>query len=284
VKLLANPVFVRIALLLAGSLAAFVLGIFGLRAVRRKLVEEDSLPETLGTDDASYAYSAVIQKLKQQKFELQNEHAIEKRRAKTSEHVTTAVIANLPCGVLFIAPNGLVRQANAAARQLLGFASPLGMSPQELFRDTRAVSDLGESIRLADAFKRCLHERLRMTVKAAYMAAGGEQRNLSLILISLAGHSDETLGLACVIADDTAVARLKEAQLLRTEVSAEMALELRTSLAIIRECATRIRSTGDATSTACLANDIAVESDRLEKVVGGFLAQNSASRAATAGA
>ena len=87
----------------------------------------------------------MIQNLKQQKFELQNEHAIQKRRAKTSEHITAAVIANLPCGVLFIGPNGLVKQANAAARQLLGFASPLGMSPDELFRKTTAVPESGES-------------------------------------------------------------------------------------------------------------------------------------------
>jgi len=261
---------------------AFVIGIFGLRALRRKLVGEDSLPESLGsTADASFAYSAVIQSLKQQKFELQNEHAIQKRRAKTSEHITAAVIANLPCGVLFIGQNGLVKQANAAARQLLGFASPHGMSPDELFRETMAVHESGEPTRLGDAVKNSLRDRQRDTVEASYEDANGEHKYLTLTLIPLTVPPDDASGLACVIADETAVAQLRRDEVLRSELSVEMALDLRTSLSIIRDCASRIEAADNQSATG-LANDIAAQADRLDKVVGSFLAGCSATKAMAA--
>jgi len=282
VRLLANPLFIRIGLLSLSTVVAFVMGILGLRAFRRRMVAAESFFDALGNDDPSYAYSAVIQQLKQQKFQLQNEHALHKRRAKTSEQVTAAVIANLPCGVLLVGPNGLVRQANAAARHFLGFASPLGMSPDELFRDTNAISDSGDPLRLADAVKSCLRERRRMSLTASYVTAARERRNLNLTMIPLAVHSDEASGLACVITDETAVAHLKEAQLLRTEASAEMALELRTSLSIIKESAAGIKSAGDSTAAARFANDITAETERLEKVVGGFLAEHSVPQAMAA--
>jgi PAS domain-containing protein len=261
---------------------AFVIGILGLRAIRRRLVGEDSLPESLGSaSDASFAYSAVIQNLKQQKFELQNEHAIQKRRAKTSEHITAAVIANLPCGVLFIGPNGLVKQANAAARQLLGFASPLGMSPDELFRETSAVHESGEPARLADAIRNSLRDRQRDKLEASYEDANGEEKDLSITLIPLTVPPDDASGLACVIANETAVAQLRRDEMLRSELSVEMALDLRTSLSTIRDCAAKIGAVDNHSATG-LANDIAAQADRLDKVVGSFLAGHSTTKAMAA--
>jgi PAS domain-containing protein len=282
VRLLANPMFMRMAFALLVMVGAFAIGILGLRALRRRLVGEDSLPESLGSAaDASFAYSAVIQNLKQQKFELQNEHAIQKRRAKTSEHITAAVIANLPCGVLFIGPNGLVKQANAAARQLLGFASPLGMSPDELFRETTAVHESGEPARLADAIRNSLRDRQRDKLEAAYEDANGEQKHLSITLIPLTVPPDDASGLACVIANETAVAQLRRDEMLRSELSVEMALDLRASLSIIRDCAAKIGAADNHSATG-LANDIAAQADRLDKVVGSFLAGYSTTKAMAA--
>jgi PAS domain-containing protein len=263
------------------SMAAFVTGVLGIRALRRKLVDGESTADPLGADDdASYAYSAVIQNLKQQKFELQSEHAAQKRRAKTSEQITASVIANLPCGVLFIGPNGLVKQANAAARRLLGFASPLGMSPEELFRDAIAIPEAGEPMPLADEVRTCLRGRERTTLQSRYQTTCGGERILSLTLIPLI--IDEASGLACVLTDETALSQLNREKLLQSEISVEMALQLRTSLSVIRDCANRI---GDEQQNAArFANDIAAESDRLEKVVGGFLAEPVAKKAAAAGA
>ena len=82
----------------------------------------------------------MIQQLKQQKHELQSLQLVERRRAKTSENISAAVLSNLSSGVLFFTPNGLVRQANASAKQILGFASPAGMSAAEIFREAELIS------------------------------------------------------------------------------------------------------------------------------------------------
>ena len=280
-RLLANPLVVRMGLGLLVSMAAFATGILGIRALRRKLVEGESPSDPLGLiDDASYAYSAVIQNLKQQKFELQNQHAAQKRRAKTSEQITASVIANLPCGVLLIGPNGLAKQANAAARRLLGFASPLGMSPEELFRDALAIPEAREPAPLAAEVRTCLRGRIRSTFQSRYQTTAGDERSLSMTLIPLT--MDDAAGLACVISDETAVSQLNREKLLQSEISVEMALQLRSSLSVIRDYANRIGH--EQQDAAHLADDIAAETDRLEKVVGGFLAEPVAKRAAAAGA
>src|SRR6266571_6573185 len=142
VRLFANPVFIRMAVALLSAAAAFVGGVVVIRMLRRGMVGDTVTAAGPDLEDALPLHAAeVIQQLKQQKFALQSEQKSERRRAKTSEHVTAAIIANLPCGMLFVAPNGLVRQANAAARNILGFASPLGMSITDLFRDARLAAE-----------------------------------------------------------------------------------------------------------------------------------------------
>jgi signal transduction histidine kinase len=71
---------------------------------------------------------------------------------------------------------------------------------------------------------------------------------------------------------------------MNSEITAELALELRTSLSTIRECAATMGSKADATSIAQLARDIAAQTEHLEKVVGGFLAGGGRMRASAAGA
>src|SRR6266849_4895151 len=114
VKILTSPLFVRMAAVLLAGVTAFVLGIVAVRVLRRRMVDGGHISENLGPENAPaiYPYSAVIQQLKQQKFALESEQQVQRRRAKTSEHITAAMIANLPCGVLFVGPSSLVRQAN----------------------------------------------------------------------------------------------------------------------------------------------------------------------------
>ena len=279
-RLLANPLVIRMGLGLLVSAAVFVVGIFAIRALRRGLVENESLSEPLGSpEDATYAYSAVIQQLKQQKFELQNEQAAQQRRAKTSEQITAAVIANLPCGVLFIGPNGLVKQANAAARQLLGFASPLGMSPDAIFRNTTVTVGGGEPARLADEIATSLRNRVRANFRSSYETVSGEQRSLAFTLIPLT--LDEASGLACVINDETDAAQSRREKLLQSEFVAEMALQLRGSLSVIRDCAEQLSKPGHQSDTH-LAHDISAETDRIEKLLVEFVAERSSAKAAAA--
>ena len=281
-KLLTNPVFVRMAIVLLSSVAAFVMGIVAIRLLRRSLVEDSAIPDgSAGESALPMQAFTVIQQLKQQKFALQSEQKQERRRAKTSEQVTAAIIANLPCGMLFVAPNGLVRQANAAARNILGFASPLGMSITDLFRDARLAAE--PTSLLAGAFESALQGQLRLNhFWGRYFAPDNQERSLNFTLIPINSPSGEMLGLAIAITDDSGNAELRQAQLVRGEISAEMALELRTSLSAIREWTQRINVTGDPANVRHLATDIATETDRIEKVVGGFLAGNQKVRAAEA--
>ena len=81
-----------------------------------------------------HLYNTVIQQLKQQKHELQLQNLTEQRRARTTENFSQTVLSNLPSGVLVFGHNGLVKQANPAAKEILGFRSLSGMSPQDVFR------------------------------------------------------------------------------------------------------------------------------------------------------
>ncbi|HEX6802766.1 MAG TPA: PAS domain-containing protein [Terriglobales bacterium] len=279
-KLLANPIFIRMAAVLVVFAIAFVAGIVVIRLLRRRMVEDSTLPDNLGQEDTVYPYTAVIQQLKQQKFELQNEQQLQRRRAKAYENMATAVIANLPCGILFVTPNGLVKQCNNAARQILGFASPLGMSLEALFRDATCVLDSGSSIRVAEAFKSALQQQVRSSFETSYRTAGADERSLRVTLIPLTAAPGESAGMAAVIADESASADSRRARIMHSEISAEMALELRNSLGIIRDCARQLAVSAPSHVPAHFAEDICAQAERLDKVVGGFLAGKAAAASA----
>jgi PAS domain S-box-containing protein len=224
----------------------------------------------------------VIQQLKQQKFELQNEQQQQRRRTKTSEHITASIIANLPVGMVFVAPTGLVRQANSAARRILGFASPLGMSVADLFRESKTFLANQEELPLREVFQRGLQETLHEDdFECDYETPSGELRELKITLIPVRGLEGEMVGLAAAIADHAEAAELRRAQLLRAEESAELALELRSSLASIRDWASQVRA-DSASSASSLATDISDETRRLEKVLAGFVAGREKARGAHA--
>ena len=84
------------------------------------------------------------------------------------------------------------------------------------------------------------------------------------------------------VTDQNEMAELRRAELLRTEISAEMALELRTSVASIREWAEQIGMTENRQGVQRLASDVAAEAERLEITVGSFLAGRENARAAQA--
>ena len=117
-----DPLVLRLALLLFVAIAAFGLGLFSIRRLRKNLVSEpDSLNYIPLADDGLpvHAYHAVIQQLKQQKSELAAQQLSDRRKAKASDTLSSTILSNLPCGVLFFNSSCLVRQANPAARKLL---------------------------------------------------------------------------------------------------------------------------------------------------------------------
>jgi PAS domain S-box-containing protein len=285
-KALANPILLRMALLMGAAVFAFVVGTLLVRRLRRKLTEEGSIDtaEPVSLESLPlHTYNAVIQELKQQKYQLQNTQQEERRRAKTSENISAAVLANLSSGVLFVNSNGLVRQANTAARQILGFAAPVGMGLTDIFNRAATIvpgrphTDLAETL-LASVREKTAFERMEVR----YRTPAGEERVLDLNVTSVNSLTGETLGAACLINDLTELASIRRQGELRGEMSAEMALELRGSLSTIADCARRLAESPEPDSARQLATDISSEAAHLDHTIGGFLAgaRNKANGAA----
>ncbi len=280
-KLLTNPIFLRMAAVFFTAVFAFVVALLVMRRLRKGLIDEDFSLDTPRESDSLplHTYHAVIQQLKQQKHELQSLQQSERRRAKTSESISAAVLSNLPCGVVFFTANGLVRQANGSAKHILGFASLVGMSAAELFRDADL---LGSSrTKLAEAVQAALQEKSPYRrLEAEYVTPRGEERELEITVSSLHGPGGEALGAACLINDRTEFLEIRRQQELRGEMSAEMALELRTSLTTISGYAQQLAASRDPELARQLASDIAAEAAHLDRTIGGFLAGTAARAAA----
>ena len=256
-----------------------------MRRMRRVLTEEsfvvDAAPEL--EQFPMHTYNAVIQQLKQQKHELLSLQQVERRRAKTSENISAAVLSNLSSGVLFLTSNGLVRTANAAAKSILGFASPVGMSVSEIFREARLSSSPGSPETLAAAVQASLRASgASRGVGADYITPAGEQRILEVTISPVYTPSGETLGAACLITDKTEFALIQRLQELRGEMSGEMALALRNSLATISSYAQQLAVSRDPAMVRQLAVDIVSEAADLDHTIGGFLAGAKAAKAARA--
>jgi PAS domain-containing protein len=287
VKLLSNPIVIRMAIVLFVSGFGLWVATLLLRRMRRILTEDsfmvDNAPEL--EQFPMHTYNAVIQQLKQQKHELLSVQQVERRRAKTSENISAAVLSNLSSGVLFLTTNGLVRTANAAAKSILGFASPVGMSVSEIFREARLSSSPGSQETLAAAVQATLRERsASRRAEADYETPVGESRILEVTISPVYGPTGETLGAACLITDKTEFAVIRRLQELRGEMAGEMALALRNSVATISSYAQQLAVTRDPVTVRQLAVDIVSEAASLDHTIGGFLAGARAAKGAAAGA
>ena len=273
-RILGNPIMLRMGLGLLAAIFAFVMGLLMMRRMRRSLREEASLMEGPTTPERFplHTYHAVIQQLKQQKHELLSEQQIERRRAKASENISAAVLSNLSSGVVFFTPNGLIRQANGAAKHILGFASLAGMNAAEVFGNATLLSASGSPADVAQAVQAGLREKTpprQMTLR--YVTPGTEERILEITVTSVHSLNGEILGAACLINDQTEVSQIRRQQTLRGEMSAEMALELRNSLTTISGYAQQLAASGNAELAQQLAADIAAEAAHLDQTIGGFL-------------
>ena len=309
-KLLTNPIVLRMALVFVAGSFAFVVGLLLMKRMRRSISDEGSFSDASASSASEsfplHTYHAVIQQLKQQKHELQSLQVAERRRARTSENISAAVLSNLSSGVLFFTPNGLVRQANASAKQILGFASPAGMSAAEIFREAELISSSQTTYaNLAEAVNVGLREKTRFQrLEARYRTPTGEERTLDITVSSVhapdgeapgaagpgmaglgvaglgvAGLGVACLGVACLINDRTEVTEIRRQEELRGEMSAEMALGLRNSLTTIAGYAQQLAASREPELARQLASDIAVEAAHLDRTIGGFLASAKGARA-----
>ena len=297
-RILANPVVLRAIVVLVCATFAFLIGLFSIRALRKSIAEESDFSaeptpslETLPL----HLYNTVIQQLKQQKHELQVQSRAEQQRARISENFSHAVLSNLSCGVLVFGTNGLVRTANPAAKAILGFASTTGMGAEDIFRDAvvrpvkwQATSTTDESsdepICLADEVGSVLREESkRREVEAEYETPGGEKRFIAVTVSPVPATEGGLLGVTCLINDLSELEQIRRQQQLHGEISAEMALQLRTSLATISGFAQQLANSRDTEQSLQLASDIAHEASQLDRSIGGFLTTKRAAQSVAAG-
>jgi PAS domain-containing protein len=291
VGLLANPLVLRAVLVLVAATGAFVVAIGLIRGLRRNIAAEGDLDSANSSKLEGlpfHLYNTVIQQLKQQKHELQVQNLAEQRRARTTENFSQAVLSNLSSGVLVFGLNGLVKQANPAAKEILGFHSPSGMSAENIFRGAAVCSPepsavyadgLGNSPgRLTEELHAVLREGSKCRqLEADYTTPTGRKLRIAVTVSPVPSVDGSLLGAACLISDRSEFERIRHQQQLHGEISAEMALELRTSLTTIAGYAQQLARNRDPELAPQLAADIAGEAARLDRHIGGFLAPKPAS-------
>ncbi len=274
-----NPVVLRMGVVFVMASVAFFVGVVIIRRLRSNLISDtsDISQAPIANDGLPvHAFQAVIQQLKQEKHALTAQQQADRRKAKTSDTLSATVLANLSCGVLFFNTAGLVRQANAAARKLLGFASPVGLTVDDLFRGATVRDDAGKqhpagTVReaLASAFS---GETTIRGVLADYTSRDGERLLLELTASPVLGDEASLLGTTIVLTDKTEIERIRQEEQLRGEISSEMALALRNSLTTIAGYAQQLGQSKDPDLARQLADDIANEAARLDRTTVRFLA------------
>jgi PAS domain S-box-containing protein len=250
VRLLTSPLALKMAMLLLSCAFAFVMALIVIRSLRRNLAEEGSLPQTTSAQIPLQAYHAVIHELKQQKQELSSLRDAELRHSNTAENISAAVVSKLPIGIVFFAENGLVRQANPAAKTILGIASLTAMDAASVFAKSSVLqvgglSSLVEGIRSTSLQGESLQE-----VEAEYFTPSGERRIIAVTSFRAAASDGEPAGVACLILD-------------RTEIT-----ELR------RQIDRQLGSGRDSKVVIGSVEDFSEEANHLDSKVGGFLADN----------
>jgi signal transduction histidine kinase len=199
------------------------------------------------------------------------------------------VLSNLSCGVLVFGANGLVKTANPAAKSILGFASTTGMSADDIFRRasihrTKSAQPVvspdevtDETPRVADEVHSVLREgSKRRQFDTDYETPSGEKRFLAITVSQVPAADDGLLGVTCLINDLSELESIRRQQELHGEISAEMALELRTSLTTIAGFAQQLANNRDPGLAEDLASDIAREAAQLDRSIGGFLTAKGA--------
>lgn len=284
-RLLTNPLVLRMAAVFFAAAMAFILGLIAVRQLRRSVQDDASFEESTPSADSFplHTYHAVIQQLKQQKHELQAVQQAERRRAKASENISAAVLSNLSCGVLFFNSSGLVRQANTAAKDILGFASPAGMNADQLFRDATVRGGLNsEKTPLANAVETSLKTLSKFQrLEADYVTPAGQDRVLDVTISPVYDSNAEILGATCLINDQTELAHMRRTQEAGGELPAEVALHLRKSLETIVTSAKDLATSRDSEKAEQLAAAISAEADYLQRIVAVVPASGTAARAAS---
>lgn len=301
-RLLQNPEFMRIVLTVAiGTFFFIALPLFGYflyRKLKQEIHDEATIPETtrISKEDAVFSYAAyegLLRRANEQAKELERLRRSERERSVESASMSEAVLSNLGSGVLLFNPASLVRQANPAARSLLGYASPTGLHARDAFRGAAAVrlpalaagdasladlAGLEGSQLLVTAVDFATRRGLSFRrLEADYTAPDGAKRVLGVTISPVKGAGGEALGAAVLLSDLTEITHLSQQMRMREnmaslgEMSAGIAHEFKNSLATISGYAQMLTAARLPPEDADFAAKIASETTALSRIVNDFL-------------
>ncbi len=283
-RLLTNPLVVRMALVLISAGFLFIAGVYAMRRLRQNMAGESEDPRTSldGPEFQLAAYHGVIQRLKEQEQELQRLRQQASDKATASQSLSDAVLSNLSSGVLLFNNAGIVRQANDAAKNILGYGTAFGMHARDIFRGVSEVQkETGDHAQetLPEALTAAARDGIAFRrLKAEYQAPGGQKRVLGITLSPVRGTSGEPLGTACLVSDLTEITSLERQMHTREqlaslgEMSAGIAHEFKNALATISGYAQMLRGDNDPTTVQQFAGKIVHETANLTRIVTDFLA------------
>lgn len=293
-QLLHNPLVIRMALGAAIFFCAFLLAAILMRKVKQEITAETAPPALPQEGSSAFgfaAYNGVIQQLREKEKNLQRLLETEQQRSASAEVIHEAMLANLSSGVIYLDWMGGVRQANRAARSLLGYASPLMFNLRDLFRtvtqvrwpdgtETNAaatmIGALQQSIRDGAAFPK---------VEIEYRTPAGQKRTLAVSAFPVmeksspanAAKDKEALGSCCLIEDLTQITEIARQMHISEnlasmgEISAGLVRDFKNSLETIASHAQTLFTSGEREETRQLAEKIKKEAESLSKVVAEFL-------------
>ena len=238
-KILANPIILRAAVVLFCSTFAFVFGLIMIRLLRKSITEDAEISSEAATSLETlplHVFNTVIHQLKQQQQADKAQAQSEQTRARINEALSQAVISNLSCGVLIFGTNGLVKSSNPAAKTILGFVSPTGMSAEDIFRgavisrplaadsiasDPSADELANETICVADEVAAALRPGGRSRqVEAEYETPAEEKRFLAVTVSPVSAEDGTQLGVACVIEDRSELEMIRNGQAVQRQSAA----------------------------------------------------------------
>jgi PAS domain S-box-containing protein len=281
-RALQNPAVLAALTLFFVGMWAIVIGVYLMRRVRKELVtNRDAAPRSESPAFAMQTYNAVIQQLKEKETELQRLRQSAAERASASENISAAVLTNLASGVTLFNANGLVQQANPAAREILGYATASGLHARDLFRGAGTVRDEaseGESPTLPQVVDACLKSgQVFRRLEADYTTPAGDKRVLGITVSPVSSNTGERLGAACLITDLTRVSelsrqlRMRENLAIMGEMTAGMAHEFKNSLATIAGYSQMLGDEKNPETIKQFADKIRTETTSLTRTVTDFL-------------
>ena len=286
-RFLHNPLLLKIALVGIFCLTLFLFAVALIRKLRQNVnAEVDSLnarPQN-STAVTLAAYEGVIRQLREQGNQLQRAREETQQQAASNENINEAVLSNLSCGVLFFDRSGVVRQANRAAKSLLGYASPFSFHIRELFRGLTRVEwqESGEEAHSQTPFVEAMQQTLRTAepfprARIEYITPGGHKRVLGIAASAVHEKNGEIQGLSCVVNDLTELTEISQrvdrnenlASL--GEISAGLVSDFKKSLNIISTHAENLVREDTSAASRYYAEKILSEAESLSRIVSEFL-------------